>query len=335
MKSCVVIACDHGFGHVRRCLLVSNALAERGWVVTLFAPESSVKRFEANPQLAVSDFSTRTTIAGLLAGDALGRNWYQQLPPLEKFDVVLSDNLPEVLRARPDAILCGSFLWHLALPGMNSKFAAETLDLVAKSRPRMISSGMFALPGLAEQTNLLEVGLYACGPRPDFSGRDLLIAGGGSAVMDEQFRKLIAHVASGPRPLFPVIWVDPRLMPQQPPTWMRVAEFGPALYSQLAAAICRPGVGTVTDCLWAGARVFAIHEPGNVEMAFNAQRLANAGVGEASSNAQAAYAAACSFAAAQTGRVAHLEAIDRVDFSGVEATVAILEQIESADPCAA
>jgi len=43
-KSIAIIACDHGFGHTRRCLLLANKLAETGWHVHLFAPKKAVDK---------------------------------------------------------------------------------------------------------------------------------------------------------------------------------------------------------------------------------------------------------------------------------------------------
>lgn len=335
MASCAVIACDNGYGHVRRCILICNALAASGVSATLFAPLAAVRRFNKSDNVTVIDFETKTSVDGLRRGDADCRFWERRLPPLDTFDLVVSDNLPEILRLRPDAVLSGSFLWHLALDGVSSNIANEAKNLLAEHRPVMVASELFGQPGLSEWTRLFSVGLCTREPASPPHGENLLIACGGTAAIEDDFRAFVSEIANGSPPAFPVVWVEPRLLPQHAPDWMRKAEFGQDLYNGLAAAICRPGVGTLTDCLCAGARVFAIWEPGNGEMAFNARRLTEVGVGEAATDLRTAYAAAQSFVADRDRRRAQNDAIGRLDFDGVTATVAILAKVKSGSSCAA
>ena len=86
-----------------------------------------------------------------------------------------------------------------------------------------------------------------------------------------------------------------RRLPAASPDWLVAADFGPGMYGRLVAAVGRPGMGTVTDCLLAGVRVFAFHEPGNEEVALTARRLADLGLGEACANARAAWQAALTY----------------------------------------
>ena len=43
--------------------------------------------------------------------------------------------------------------------------------------------------------------------------------------------------------------------------------------------ICRPGIGTLTDCIAGQAPIIAIYEPNNSEMAHNANRVEELGCG--------------------------------------------------------
>lgn len=325
-----IIACDHGFGHVRRSLLVASGLAEAGHDVTVFASAAAVARFPAPPaSVRLVDFATHTSVAGLRSGAAAAVDWHRTLPDLTAFDLVVSDNLPEVLLARPDAVLSGGFLWHQALADMDGAAAARARDLLERHRPPMITSALFAAPELLAATRAEPVGLVVDQPPLAVpAGTDLLIVCGGSAEAEADYAAAVAALATGGGPPTGVtVWVEPRLVPADAPGWMKPAVFGAGFHARLAACVCRPGVGTLTDCLWAQARVFTAHEAGNGEMAFNARRVAEAGVGEACRDAESAVAAALAYIGDAEARAEHLRSLAVVDFGGLQQTVAVLDRL--------
>ena len=142
--------------------------------------------------------------------------------------------------------------------------------------------------------------------------------------MESDFRELFRSIADT-RPPFPTVWVEPRLLPPHAPTWMRPGTFDEAQLVRLSAAVCRAGVGTLTDCLWAGARVFGVWEAGNAEIAFNAHSFEQRGFGETARTLCEAYDAACEFARDPTRRAAHDASVLAVDFDGVRETVELLQ----------
>jgi hypothetical protein len=327
VPSFALVACDHGFGHIRRLLLIAAELSRRGASVTIFAPSMAVDRFATQAQLDAAgirtlDVRTRTTIPSLRRGDV--GPWVGELPALDEFDVVVSDNLPEILQVRSDAVLSGSFLWHLVIDGIDPVLHEATELLLARHRPRMIASSVFAMPDLAPRTNLTTVGLFASAPRPNVSGEDLLIACGGTPTMQAQFQALIDSIVAGPAPPFATVWVEPRLMPAGAPRWMRAATFDDAMYRRALAVVCRPGVGTLTDCAWSGARAFMAWEPGNAELAFNARRFVELEIGEETATPADAYMAACAFWDQADQRLRHAEAVAVLDFDGARETAELL-----------
>jgi len=316
-----LIACDHGFGHIRRLIQIGNELVRRGVAVTLFAPAEISARLRPDPSIVVADLRAGTTPESLRRGDASA--WVKRLPPIDSFDLVVSDNLPEVLAVRDDVVLSGTFLWHLVVD-VDAGLHRATEAVLARHRPRMIGSRVFCMPTLAERTSLLEVGLYADEVRPEAAGADLMVTCGGTAAMQEPFRELIETLATGPRPPFPVVWVEPRLVPSNAPPWMRPATFELAMYRELLAVVCRAGVGTLTDCAWAQARAFMTAEAGNAELAFNSQQFVELGIGEATATPLAAYRAACAFHGGQVARNEHARAVATLDFNGATQSADLL-----------
>jgi hypothetical protein len=321
-----LIACDNGLGHVRRMLSLSLALRDRGASPVLIAPGGAVQRLGMTygvPLPEVIDFESRTTRADWLAPDA--NCWTDEMPALDDFDEVVSDNLVEILALRPRAWLSGSFFWHLALPNFPPHKAARAEELLARHRPRMIATGLFAAPYLAAKTRLDIVGMYALGQvvRSNRSG-DLLISCGKGGEAETATRALLQKIACGARPGLSKVWVEPALHCYDMPDWMQPASFTPAMYGRLAAAVIRPGVGTVTDALLAGARLFLFHEAGNLEMVLNARRIAETGLGEAFVRTDDAWWAAVEFAQHRGAQIYHANSLQALDSDGADQAARIL-----------
>lgn len=297
----------------------------------MLAPETAVSRLSSRLGLQrgviVMDFHTGTTVDKLRRGD--GESWVKHLPGMDSFDLVVSDNLPEILEVRPDAVLCGSFLWHRVVENVDEGLFEYAERLLRANRPPMIVSSLFGSGDLYELTRVCPVGLCVAEPAPDppIQGDDLLISCGMSGELEDEFRNLVESLYSGLRPPFQTVWVEPRLMAEGAPDWMKPAEYDSGMYRGLKAAVCRPGVGTLTDCLWGGARVFCCCEPGNREITHNAAAVLRAGVGESCSSVPEAYRAACAYSGDRQAIGAHLAARRSVSFDGICETRRILHSL--------
>ncbi|MBU0587302.1 MAG: hypothetical protein KJ852_01925 [Gammaproteobacteria bacterium] len=297
---------------------MSMDLSAKGAFPVLMAPQAAVQRLATTfgvPMPEVIDFESRTTRADWLATDV--RCWTEDLPALDEFDEVVSDNLIEILSLRPQAWLSGSFFWHQILPDFPLAKAARAEELLARYRPLMISTGLFAAPYLAAKTRLSTVGMYALGPRLRGGyGRDLLVSCGRGGEAEATTRELLQQLTSGARPGHATVWVESALYRSDMPEWMQPASFTPAMYGRLLAAVIRPGIGTVTDALLAGARLFMFHESENLEMVDNAQRLVAAGLGEACASAGQAWRAAMDYMTSQKAQERHEASIRKLDCDG-------------------
>ena len=205
MQTIAIIACGNGFGHVRRCVLIGEALIIRGVRVTLFAPTRALEKINRSvgvkDRFTTVDFDSSTSAEALRTGNPNSARWEHRLPPLDRFDLVLCDNLPEVLAVRPDAILSGNFLWHQALPDIAKEIRTRADSLLAAHRPTMITYGPFAAKELQNVTRCLPVALSQ--DRRDVTNaerRALLISCGHGLASRDETMCLIETVAEGPRP---------------------------------------------------------------------------------------------------------------------------------------
>jgi hypothetical protein len=331
---CAIIACDNGYGHVRRCLIIAESLVSCGWNVELYAPHNAVKKITAlktiDRNLKIIDFHAGITIDSLKSGRA--SYWYNKLPSLKEYDLVYSDNLPEVLVHRADAIIGGSFLWHTAIEGIDAGMIKHANELLTKIKPKMIASSLFASSNLADLTELYPVGLYTSmtmNSSNSSRGNSLLISCGMSGEFENELRSLITTVACKSQTPFDQVFVEPRLLPHNRPSWMKAATYDQAMYRGLKAAICRPGVGTVTDSLWGWARIFSCFESENREMLYNAEAINRSGLGSWSATPIEAFDLACSYCSDHAQYKNHIKALDRISFKGAEETVALFNSFSA------
>ena len=323
-----LIACSNGYGHIRRLLFLLEALRSRSAEPVLFAPLKSVQRLVQTEGVAPPeqvDFDSQTTISSWLDGTAW--SWYKRLPSLSEYDVVVCDNLIEILKVRPDAWLSGSFFWHESLEEISRELKRKSQELLITHRPRMISSSLFSSEKLMRYTRLYEVGLYKSGTEktPNLRNKhDILIACGRGGRIEDEAKQFVTSLAKVKPTVFKKVWVDPAILPTSTPYWMMPATFTSQMYNSILAVVIRPGVGTVTNSLIAGAKVFSFYETGSCEMQENAQKITDAGYGCNTSSIEEAWKSAVTYAENSYAQKRHFHLLKGLNMDGAEETAKIL-----------
>ena len=228
------------------------------------------------------DFNTQTSVSNWVSGNA--QNWYKLLPNLSEFDIVVSDNLIEILKVRPDAWLLGSFFWHESIDKFPEKLKKESQELLLEYRPRMISSALFSSEKLRKYTQLYEVGIFSNSDTnvslsKECSKNDVLIACGKGGGITGKTQDFIKKLSKEKHVIFNTVWVEPILLPNDSPCWMKKATFTNKMYQSLVVSVIRPGVGTITDSLLAQSKVFLHYESDNLEMKENSALVEASGLG--------------------------------------------------------
>lgn len=317
------IVCDNGMGHVRRAATVIASL--RSVVpdaeISILADPLKCARFGLT---VTHPFRTETTASSLVSGSAQSCRWDARLPDLSYFDRVVSDNLVEVLAVRPDAVLMGSFLWHQALPRSDAQFRDRADRLLERHRPLLLGTAPFVSKAAKSATRFQDVGFFVPpGISPAFdtpkAKGSLLIASGRGGGSEGEVSAMLEAISKGPRPSFDLVHVEPSCMPIGAPQWMKPADFSPEMYASVTAAVIRPGMGTVTDALAVGARLYCFAEEDNVEMSDNLDAIELLGVG-ACFRGKGGGIRALSAALSEYGdpdiALAHLAALRGLDFRG-------------------
>jgi hypothetical protein len=328
-KQIALFACTNGYGHIKRLLLLSHALQRKGVQPTLFAPSISTKFLAKKEGISIPflvDFDTNTAQYSWLNG--LATDWIKKAPNLSKFDAVISDNLLEILKIRPDAWISGSFFWHASLKDFPYDLKQNSLDLLRKYKPKVISSKIFTSDEVKKHTDLYEVGIYTNSNRNltvDIDKKnDLLIACGKGGYVIDQARKFMKTFLLQKEIGFNKVWVEPDIIPDNPPDWMFPANFSTEMYQSTLAAIVRPGVGTISNLIESGARIFPFYEIKNKEMNFNASRIKLFDLGEHTSSIEEAWISAKNYRSNKKLKIQQMNSSIKVDKDGANQAANII-----------
>ncbi len=327
MKKIALIACSNGYGHIRRLLILADALIKNNSDPVLFAPAYTVRHIVKTEDVLCPktfDFDTQTSRENWLDGTAI--NWVDFAPDLDNFDIVISDNLIETLLIRPDAWLSGSFFWHDSLKYFPQDLKLQALDLLRKYNPRMISSSMFTSDMVKLHTQLFEVGLYTSQVfnTKHTNKNDVLIACGKGGGTTKQTKEFVELLATREKVQFQRVWVEPEILPQKHPDWMISASFTHEMYQSILASVIRPGIGTVTNSLLSNARVFPFYEYGNKEMRLNALKLQSYGVGENTYTIDEAWVQAEQFLTDKESQIEHFRKVHEINIDGAQQAANII-----------
>lgn len=276
-----LVLCDHGLGHIRRGLIRGWEFMNDGYSVTVFAPKVAHEKLTSIipclEAVHVVDFSTKTEILSLRSEVKSSLAWTSRLSNIDSFDRVYCDNLPEILMVRPDATLMAQFFWHEVLVGVSLEYVELCRSLLSVHNPEILGCQLFAMNHVRTQSGFKPVQM-AKNPhlvsaqlaQRDRVRTDLLITGGSTDAADAEFQQIVASVINVGQIGGWSVHVEPRLLPKNPPAWMRPARFDVEMYLSLKAAICRPGLGVVTDLITVGVLPKPLYEAGNLEMIHNA-----------------------------------------------------------------
>jgi hypothetical protein len=299
-RLCVVV-CANGLGHFRRSIRVVDALhtqldeleveiyAEqwqveraRGWSVLARLQEESSVRFHCgamhgSPQWDRGGWTARDYFGWV---EAIGRE-----EPVQNSDIVLSDNLVGVLRARPDAILMGSFLWHdvLRAEGPDGpRIAAFEEKLLAEALPPMLCVGDMVMPEVERLTRAVRLPWFceagAGRTSPSWPLRRVLLSGGATDSVSPGLHALAALLLqrSDLTLLMPERLISADLLSSGR---VEPFDFSAGAFGACDLVIGRPGIGLLTDCVGFGIPILALGDEENIEIRHNARRVEALGIG--------------------------------------------------------
>ena len=151
------IVCSNGYGHFHRILQVCAHFNHHE--VDIYCEQYQYNRFK--PKQPNLNFIFYKTSNIRWDNKELGS---LDIKNLDKYDKVITDNLVEVLKYRPDALLSGSFLWSDIWREKygNNDFSDEQDKLFNDVKPKVVCNGDVVFGQLKEYQNKVDIG-WGCG----------------------------------------------------------------------------------------------------------------------------------------------------------------------------
>jgi hypothetical protein len=351
------IACSNGLGHFKRVALVCDALLEirpdadidivcRRWQIQRLESWPVLTRLE-RARVTFRELDTVVRWSNLTASshaDSL-RTWSRALEGLglDRFDVVVSDNLVEPLLYRSDSVLMGSFLWSdlIRRSAVHRRFGAYAQacdEILSEHEPAMISNRYFAMPAVVAQTRSVPVGFID--PAPTVTN-----VKASSLQGETRPRRVLLYPGSSPSTTeLMAAWVDETALGGPgAEAWQLFASegfrssvqravrivpfgFGRQDFSEIDLVVGRPGMGILMDCVASRTPIMCVPED-DPEMAHNAQVIHDLEIGVRLRELRQAQSVATYFANERVATGLYDEALDALDRDGLTQSAAYLSEL--------
>jgi len=300
-----IIACANGLGHVRRVISISTFMLKNGFDGTIdaFLPKSHIEIFNKWPdglyfnnhkQVKIHNFNYPQK-PNYKTSTLFEHDWKTiDLPPLSKYDVVWSDNILQVLEDRDDAIITGSFFWHEIFDGQAKENGLQSFVKLQRDllsiRPTMAGNEYFSTPEVKNQTDFIPVGLYRYSLLfKEKRNKGILMSCGLGGEEERITKKAIQRIINEQIKPPDLLFVEPRLLPEYYPSWIKRADFSDEMFHYCSAVCIRPGMGTICDALISHNRIFSFSRTDSFEMMHNSKILEKLNLGVNSKNPLHAY----------------------------------------------
>ena len=301
----VFIICANGLGHFKRSIGLSFAIKQRfesykldlictSQQLRLTKDWTKVKYLLSKPDVCFHTDSL-TSISPITKEkrqyqDGRLINWVScsnKNDFILKADLVISDNLVGILNIRKDSILMGSFLWiDIFEPQHTCSLESRRIlnrekELLLEYNPPMLCVDQIAMPNIKKLTQDIRFPFFAQErkKRRTFTtlNKKIAILAGASQISDKLVLNLLSYFKRDDLQ----IYIPKRLFDlMEPMISIKVKPFTFSIddYRECDLIICRPGVGTITDCISAQTPMLLFYEANNKEMVFNSERLVEMGI---------------------------------------------------------
>ncbi len=269
MKKIAIIASNNGLGHIRRCVALANNLSNK-FVVSIYCSSEKVKIFKIKRNIKIFDFNINFYKKKMLIKK---NNIHTYFNFKRKYDLYLSDNYPEVALKNKKSVILSNFFWHDILK-INTNYYKK-IEKKISNRP-IIPNYLFCSKYIKKKFKIHPVGFYGKFENKKFNPKKkgILISFGTSKFkMDDEIKNLQVKLQNRPNKQIP-IYLEPTLYSKTLNAHnILEAKYDREMYSKIAVAIIKPGLGTITDCLMRGITILTYIKGQNKEFIENANIL--------------------------------------------------------------
>lgn len=267
-----LIASDNGLGHIKRLVYLSNILINQH-NVSLMAPKNLVKKFKLNRNIKLQNFEMRINVKK----NSYNYEWIRKIKndSLNKTDLFISDNLPEIFELKKNSYLYANFLWHKILK-IKKKIKMEKDNLIKRNNLPVLGCYLFMHPQVSNNFKITKIGLFG-----SFKGRkknkiqNILISLGTAKLGILKVRKVKKELEK----IFQYFkkkvnfYIDPalgKITNKNKNIKIFKANYSSQMFKKIDLAIIKPGLGTVNSCLEYSIPIFTYMSDFNEEFTYNA-----------------------------------------------------------------
>tara|TARA_A100001015_G_C14997994_1_gene717074 strand:+ start:1125 stop:2060 length:936 start_codon:yes stop_codon:yes gene_type:complete len=264
MKICILPS-NHGLGHINRSTLIATYLSNFH-KVTIVGNKRKISKFKLSNKIKVINFEAKLKINE--KNKTYNQNWYNDLSHKlikYKYDLFISDNLPEIVHISKNSIIIANFFWHEVF-NIKNNLLKKTLSIIKKNKVPIIQNYIYS-----NKKNRLKMG-FLNSPKIKNKKKNSVLLSFGTAKFSK--KKIIDEINSINFPKKFKYYFDKKIFEKinYQKNFFQ-ADYKKKMFLELKFAIVKPGFGIVQDCLENNIYMFGITKNMNKEFVVNAKKL--------------------------------------------------------------
>jgi hypothetical protein len=254
---------NNGLGHIKRNITLSESLS-KVYSVTLFADKKKISRFKINKKIKIKSLNFNSQQKLSMYNKKINR--FIKID--NNFDLYLSDNYPEAILNNEKTFIISNFFWHHILK-INNKYYQNIEKKIKHTI--IISNYLFCSKKIKNKYKIIPSGFYGNFTKNKFDKKKkgiLFSFGTASQKKDLSIKKFIKSLKiRNKNPIF----IDSKFYNKKLRKFnIYKANYSKEMFSKIAIAIIKPGLGIITDCLSNGISMLCYkHKAYNQEFLFN------------------------------------------------------------------
>lgn len=273
-KKLAIIASDHGIGHIKRSVSLANLISEsKKYSISIYADISKInkvnKELKLNPKIRKINFKPQ--IEKIIKKKNIYNEVMISLPELDNFDLVISDNIPEVFNKNKNCILISNFLWSDLLKKNNHSYYLKIEKILKNKNIKIIQNYLFGMK-LKCVSKIHKVGFFEFKKINNNIIKDKSIMFCIGNTDDESIKplKIIEDLKKIDKSY--QIFIEPRFFNSELPSNFFKMQFTMSFFRKIKFSIIRPGLATINNCLSNQIIIFSLKSK-NKEMIYNSKIL--------------------------------------------------------------
>ena len=253
-----------GLGHIKRSVLVSNYLA-KFYKVTIVAEKKKISKFKINKNIKIIDYKLNIKLDEFKK--TYNQKWYLDVKKKIrnlKFNLFISDNLPEIVFLSKNSMIISNFFWH-ELFKMKNPLIKKTLLKIKKNKTVIFRNYIFKNLRFKTKIGFMK-------KRKKITKKNSILFSFGTATFDKknilnELNKIV------PYNKYKYI-IDHDLFKnlKNKKNFIK-ASYKEQMFKKIEYAIIKPGFGIVQDCLENNIKMIGFTKKMNSEFKLNAKRL--------------------------------------------------------------